>query len=263
MTVLSPDGEGATYRRSEVMNTPFTEAGGKILVENYWPDFAMENGRPVTKSELANNPAILVKIEKLAGSADGKPSLDVAVSGAGIDYQLLRGGQVVSSGREIIGGKFALGWADWQAEVANVLPHATLVTKIVPGPPLEKGAVGVPGFRAHLVDAEGKKGPDAWIESGQVVTLSHGSIFADVGYGLETRPLPFSMRLVKFDVPRDEGTDTPSNFLATIEFRDDKTGATRTGVAQMNRPATYPGTFLSNVTGLNYKFSQAEWNPRT
>ncbi len=47
-----------------------------------------------------------------------------------------------------------------------------------------------------------------------------------------------------------------------MEFRDAKTGATKTGVAQMNRPASYPGTFFANVTGINYKFSQAEWNPR-
>ena len=30
----------------------------------------------------------------------------------------------------------------------------------------------------------------------------------------------------------------------------------------MNHPASFPGTLLANFTGINYKFSQAEWNPR-
>jgi hypothetical protein len=30
----------------------------------------------------------------------------------------------------------------------------------------------------------------------------------------------------------------------------------------MNHPASFPGGFLANVTGINYKFSQAEWNPQ-
>ena len=100
------------------------------------------------------------------------------------------------------------------------------------------------------------------MESGQITALTNGSQIVRIGYGLETKPLPFSLRLVNFEVPRDEGTDTPSNFLATIEFRDSATGATKTGVAKMNHPASFPGTPLANLTGFNYKFSQAEWNPR-
>jgi hypothetical protein len=67
---------------------------------------------------------------------------------------------------------------------------------------------------------------------------------------------------VDFEVPRYEGTETPSNYIATVEFRDPATGETKTGTAKMNHPASFPGTLLSNFTGINYKFSQAEWNPR-
>ena len=100
------------------------------------------------------------------------------------------------------------------------------------------------------------------MESGEITALTDGSQIVRIGYGLETKPLPFSLRLVNFEVPRDEGTDTPSDFLATIEFRNSATGATKTGVAKMNHPASFPGTALANLTGFNYKFSQAEWNPR-
>ena len=97
---------------------------------------------------------------------------------------------------------------------------------------------------------------------GGITALTEGTRVVRIGYGLETKPLPFSLRLVNFEVPRDEGTETPSDFLATIEFRNSADGATKTGVARMNHPASYPGTPLANLTGFNYKFSQAEWNPR-
>ena len=120
----------------------------------------------------------------------------------------------------------------------------------------------MPGFRAHLVSGDGKRGPDLWIESGQITALTEGSRVVRIGYGLEAKSIPFTLRLVDFEVPRDEGTDTPSNFLATIEFRNAATGDTKIGVAKMNHPASFPGTLLANFTGINYKFSQAEWNPQ-
>ena len=50
--------------------------------------------------------------------------------------------------------------------------------------------------------------------------------------------------------------------MATVEFKDNITGETKTGTARMNHPASFPGTLWANLTGINYKFSQAEWNPR-
>lgn len=262
VTIVSAEGVGATYLRKDLLDQAITEAGALISVEKFWPDFAMENGVPVSKSEDFNNPAILVHVSKQAGASTEKPSLEMAVTGDGVGYQLRRGGQVYATGTAKAGESFNLGWNDWQAEILQAMPNAVVVSETKPGPELPKGGQGIPGFRAHLVSPEGKSGPSRWVESGQVLSLTDGRNVVRVGYGLETKPVPFSLRLVKFEVPRDEGSDAPSNFLATVEFRDAKTGATKTGVAQMNRPASYPGTLLANVTGINYKFSQAEWNPR-
>ncbi len=261
VTILSGDGAGATYLRGEVMNKPITEAGSVVVVESYWADFAMKDGMPASKSELPNNPAALVRISKLVETEDAKPSLELAPTGDGIVFQVQRGAQVVATGSARPGDVFALGWADWRAELVQFFPQAELVDEIKPGPPLPKGEQGIPGFRAHL-ESGGKRGPDRWVESGEVTALTDGTRVVRIGYGLETKPLPFSMRLLNFQVPRDEGTDTPSDFLATIEFRNSADGATKTGVARMNHPASFPGTLLANLTGFNYKFSQAEWNPR-
>ena len=262
ITILSPEGAGATYLRSEIINQPIAEAGSLVVVESYWPDFTMKDGKPATKSDSPNNPAALIRISKLAGTENARPSLELAPTGDGIAYQLRRGAQIIATGNAKPGDSFALGWADWRAELVQFFSKAELVTETKPGPPLPKGEQGIPGFRAHLEGGDGKRGPDRWVDSGEITAMTDGTRMVRIGYGLETKPLPFSLRLVNFEVPRDEGTDTPSNFLATIEFRDSATGETKTGVAKMNHPASFPGTPLANLTGFNYKFSQAEWNPR-
>jgi hypothetical protein len=215
----------------------------------------------VTRSESPNNPAALVRIAR-KGASEAKPSLELAPAGEGVAYQLRRGGQVYASGTAKKGQSFQLGWADWQATVEDVLPKAAVASEVGPGPELPKGAQGVPGFRAHLVMPDGRRGPDRWVESGQLVSLTDGRTDVRIGYGLEPRSLPFSLKLVNFEVPRDEGTDTPADFRASVEFRDSKTGETKSGLARMNQPASFPGTLAANLTGINYKFSQAEWNPR-
>jgi hypothetical protein len=262
VTILSPQGVGGTYMRSEIMNQPITEAGSLVIVEDYWPDFAMRDGRPATLSGSPNNPAALVRIFRLEGAEDAKPSLELAPANEGIAYRLRRGPQVVATGNAKPGDSFVLGWADWRAELVQFFSRAELASEIKAGPALPKDERGIPGFRAHLETGNGKRGSDRWVESGQITALTDGTRVVRIGYGLETKPLPFSLKLLNFEVPRDEGTDTPSNFLATIEFRDSATGATKMDVAEMNHPASFPGTPLANLTGFNYKFSQAEWNPR-
>ncbi|CAN5494207.1 hypothetical protein BH09VER1_BH09VER1_42620 [soil metagenome] len=264
VALLSQDGatvviQGEAHPRGELMDQPVTIGDAQVIVEKYWPDFAMENGRPTSVSENVNNPAALIRITQISK----KPSLELAITGSNVvSYQLRRGGAIYASGTATPGTDLTLQWADWHARFDQILPSATLTTETQPGPELAKGQPSNPGFRAHLVDAKGQRGPDRWIASGEITSLTDGQNVIRLAYGLESRPLPFTLRLVKFEVPRDEGTDKPANFLATVEFRDLKTGATKTGVAEMNHPASFPGTLFATFTGLNYKFSQAEWNPR-
>jgi hypothetical protein len=62
-------------------------------------------------------------------------------------------------------------------------------------------------------------------------------------------------------VPRDEGTDTPSNYISSLRFNDPATSREVRGTASMNEPAMFPGDFWRSLLGWNYKFSQANWNP--
>ena len=95
-----------------------------------------------------------------------------------------------------------------------------------------------------------------------MVPLTIGNDLVRLGYGLELKPVPFSIALTDFRIPRDEGTETPSDFRASVLFKNLKTGQEKEGQIRMNHPASYPGGILANLTGFNYKFSQAEWNPQ-
>ncbi len=264
VTISSPDNTSATYLVSEILRKPIVLGAATVTVEEYWPDFEMKDGRPATKSSDPNNPAALVRIASAAAKPeeDSKPRLVLAPQGDGVAYQLQRSGTTYASGTAKTGAPFSLGWADWQVEVIEVLPEAVAATLVKPGPPLAKGDHAIPGFRARLETPGGPIGQPRWVESGSVTALTDGRSVVRIGYGLELRPVPFSLRLVDFEVPRYEGTETPSNFISTVEFRDTKSGETKPGTAKMNHPASFPGTVLANLTGINYKFSQAEWNPR-
>lgn len=261
VTVQLPDGKTAEYPRAEIQGKPQRLGSANFTLLEYWPDFVIENGKPRSASMIPKNPAVLVRLDAPpAASPDRpeKPLLELAPTKDGIAYQLSRGGRRSANGTAKIGEPFALGWADWTATVAQSLPSAQLISERKPGAANEAGS---PGFRARLVAADGTKGEPRWIGSGDTATLTAGKDTLRLGYGLELLEVPFTIRLKNFEVPRVEGTETPSNFISTVEFQDSRTGTKTEGVAQMNHPASWPGSVFAVTTGLNYKFSQAEWNP--
>jgi hypothetical protein len=179
-------------------------------------------------------------------------------------YRLGRGTKVTSSGLLKSGEELTLGWADWRLHLLEIAPDKTIASSLSP---VEKDASkksdgGVPGFHAFLNTPGGQRGEPAWIASGEVVPLTLDRDLVRLGYGLELKPIPFSIALTDFQVPRDEGTETPSDFHATVQFKNLKTGEEKGGEIRMNHPASYPGGLLANITGFNHKFSQAEWNPQ-
>jgi hypothetical protein len=261
LTVILPDGKSAEFDRARTTGHPQQLGAATITPGEYWPDFTLVAGKPATASDAPKNPAVLVRVEAPRQPKPGevlRPRLDLAPTPSGIAYQLGRGHYAISRGVAKVGETFPLGWADWKATLAESLSHAWIDSTRRPA---ANGEQGPPGFRARLVGPDGKSSPPQWIGSGDNATLALGGASVRVGYGLQTRPVPFTIGLKNFDVPRLEGTQTPANFIATVEFRDPATGATKEDVAQMNHPASWPGTAFALVTGLNYKFSQAQWNP--
>jgi hypothetical protein len=252
------------FELSAVMGKPFSLAGEtvKIHVQEYWPDMEMKDGRPESKSNEPNNPAVMVT---LTGVNEGeKPLLEIApAEGGGIVYQVSRAGAIEASGKAAVGEAFQLGWADWKALVKQALPNAMINKRLVPMEETKATGDLTPGISARLFDRRTKTQGDAeWVPSGRGVMVRLGEESAFVGFGLEVHKLPFTLELLKFEVPRYPGTQTPSDFQSTVRFTDSATGKTMDALIHMNYPASFPESFLQTALGRNFKFSQAQWNAK-
>ena len=250
-------------------------------VAKYWPDFAMKDGVPTSLSDQPHNPAVLVQITgptKLLPAAPPKPAAPAPPMPKGlvmriapakepgrIVYELEREGKIEARATAAQGETIPLGWSKWEAKIDAVLPHAELhrEMKEFTGTVTPMMADSLrPGIRAHLVAPDGSSGPVEWIPEGASRELFNGHDFATVGFGQRVIPLTFSITLENFEVPRDEGTDTPSNYISSLRFDEPSTGRVVRDKAYMNSPAMFPGDFWRSLLGWNYKFSQANWNPQ-
>lgn len=140
-----------------IETTPFT-----LRIENYWPDFRIENGKPSSLSDQPNNPAVLVTISgrgvaaatspeshgtgkfatanpSIGGqvTATGGPpampapgeetpnhlTLFIADDGA-ITYELASRKNGKSPGKIELNKPLPTGWADWQLVVDQTMPSA-------------------------------------------------------------------------------------------------------------------------------------------
>ena len=267
LVAISPSGQKSSWEVASHLDKPIDLPGGaQALLSGYWPDFAMRDGKPATLSDRPENPAVLVQLSwKEGSSAASGLSLWKAAKDERIGYQAFnRRGEISAQGNAAPGQNFSLGWADWEASVLRYEPHASIqsvLRKREPGAPFTM-AIGS-GVRGWVEDPKSKaESPPLWILSGLTQTFAVEGIPVRVAYGLESRPLPFRISLEKFAVPREEGSDAPVDFQATVRFEDPKTGVVRVETAHMNSPAIFPGGFWRSALGRNYKFSQASWNPQ-
>jgi len=155
--IISTGDKQATFDVAEnlgrdvpIENTPFS-----LTIENYWPDFRIENGKPSSLSDQPNNPAVLVTIrgkgvpvtsaetnphgsgKELAttgpASAGAMPApgedapnhltLFIADDGV-INYELDSRKNGKSSGKIALNKPLTTGWADWQLVVDKTMPSA-------------------------------------------------------------------------------------------------------------------------------------------
>jgi hypothetical protein len=178
----------------------------------------------------------------------------------GLDYKLLHEGRPAVSGEVAADEGFSTGWLDWRVQVAAVYSKARFAQEVVsvenPSPQQQT----VAGIQARLVDANGEAGHPEWIAAGTSRLLQIGQTVSQVGFGLRQIPVPFGVTLDNFAVPRDEGIDQPANFISDLTFTG-ANGEIKQARAEMNHPASFPGGWWRLLTGLNYKFSQAGWDP--
>lgn len=263
ISYIAPDGKQTVYPLPQKLpaSLKIPNASLQVTVDGFWKDFEMKEGVPFSKSEELLNPAVLIRI-KGSESIDSKPKLLISpFQEDSVRYTFLRGGKSVASGILKKGVPLSTGWAQWTVELKEVFPKSHLEYRIQPGETAAKEAS--PGIRLQLLDKNKQPlTPQKWIISGETETVALSSTqVIQVAFGLKTRPIPFGVQLNRFDVPRDEGTDTPAGFISTVWFYDEGRNLVREDHAEMNYPATYPGGLWRSIIGSNYKFSQASWNP--
>ena len=184
------------------------------------------------------------------------------LGGGKVAWQSWRSGKLAAKGESTEGKAFATGWADWQAEILHLFPSARLEERVQEMPADDAHGGNAPsGMRARLVAPSGQTGASGWITDGNWRELTVGTNIVAVGFAVRTVSLPFYVGLESFEVPRTEGTDRPENFISTVRFMDDPHQQGRDARIEMNHPAEYPVGWWRSALGLNYKFSQASWDP--
>ena len=164
------------------------------------------------------------------------------------------------------GERLETGWADWVVALEQALPEAEYRREVFEtnGAASAGASVterGLTGVRGWLDLGDGRRGEPEWFIAGETESVSVGGEVVRFGFGNRRIPLPFSVALEAFDVPRDPGTENPAAFVSTLVFHDPETGERVRDTAGMNQPAMYPQGFHRLFTGLTYKFSQAHWEP--
>ncbi len=249
-------------------------------IENYWPDFRLENGRPVSLSEAPNNPAVVVRIagrgipipavdhasgNETAATAGAAPMMNEAAAaqnhltlfiddGGTVSYELQSRKLGVSSGRLELNKPLTTGWADWELVVDNVLPHAERWMDFTP---VKSESKDLPdGVRVRL--EQNGSHVEQWIPSGWQIAMPTTPI--SVAFDFRSIPLPIALELLDFEVARNEGSDAPAGFKSSLRVSTVE-GQSATGQCWMNHPYSFPGSWWRAWTGLTFKMSQASWNP--
>jgi hypothetical protein len=290
---ISLGGKESTFDVSENLGREIAIEGSLFFlkIDNYWPDFRIENGKPNTASDQPNNPAVLVTIQgkgvPVAAAATSNPhgggempttggpptmpaageeapnhlTLFIADDGT-ISYELVSRKSGNSSGKIDMNKPIATGWADWQLSVDKFLPYAEQWMDFAPaksGNAPMMAAKDLPdGVRVRL-EQMGEKF-EQWVPSGWQVTVPTSPNETVLAYGWKTIPLPIGLELLDFEVKRNEGSDSPAGFKSTLRVTTAE-GDAATGSCWMNNPFSFPGSWLHTWTGLTFKVSQASWNP--
>jgi hypothetical protein len=284
-------GNGAAFdvaenlgREVKIDNTPFT-----LKIDNYWPDFRIQDGKPGSLSEQPNNPAVLVTIRgkgapvanaaptnphgagKEFGTNGGPPSMPpaggeapnhltlfVADNGA-ITYELVSRKNGTSSGKIDINNPLVTGWADWQLNVDKTMPHAEQWMDFAPVKSSDASTSDLPdGVRVRL-EQRGET-LEQWVPAGWQISVPTSPTETQIAYGWKQIQLPIGLELLDFEVKRNEGTDSPAGFKSTLRISTID-GDTAQGQCWMNNPFSFPGSWLNTWTGRTFKISQASWNP--
>src|SRR6266487_1069273 len=258
-----------------------------LTIDNYWPDFRIQDGKPASLSEQPNNPAVLVTIHgkgaPVAAPVNKNPHAGTELTTNGgpptmppagtetpnrltlfvaadrsFSYELVSRKTGASTGKIDIDKPLATGWADWQLKIDKLMPHAEPWMDFAPMKTSSLAADLPDGVRVRL--KQNSETFEQWVPAGWQIAVPTSPNETQIAYGWKVIPLPIALELLDFEVKRNEGSDSPAGFKSTVHISTAE-GESATGQCWMNNPFSFPGGWSHTWTGLTYKISQASWNP--
>src|SRR5438552_10983052 len=174
-------------------DAPLDGTAFMLRIDNYWPDFRIENGKPTSLSDQPNNPAVVVTLRGRGVPATSAPiahgntppsaapempaegetapnhlTLFIADDG-GVTYDLASRKLGHSTGKLELNEALTTGWADWQLTLDRVIPHAQEWMDFTPA----KSAAPTPelpdGVRVRV--QQGAEISEQWIPAGWQVSV--------------------------------------------------------------------------------------------
>jgi hypothetical protein len=262
-------------------DTPMDGSSFTLRIENYWPDFRIENGKPSSLSDQPNNPAVVITLRGKGEPVSAAPNAHGDTPGAApempaagttppnhltlfiaddgsVTYDLASRKLGHSTGKLELDKPLTTGWADWQLTLDRTMLHAQEWMDFNPASNAPATAELPDGVRIRL--KQGSETSEQWVPAGWQVSVPVSSGDVQIAYGWKQIALPIGLELVEFEVQRNEGIDSPAGFKSTVRVTSLE-GQTATGQCWMNNPFSYPGAWWRTWTGLTYKMSQASWNP--
>ena len=190
----------------------------KIRIENFWPDFELKDGKPVSLSGVPRNPAVLATIfgllpapaetdsplaaESTPAPAGNNQALVFVAPDGSMTYEL-RASATAAPVRGALkaGEPINTGWADWTLTAYESIPRAVEFTKFAPVPEKKGGKMDTAKFTEGLRVRVSKDGEvhEEWVPGGWRVSLPTETAAAAFHLRVPSRaPADWSSRLVKF-----------------------------------------------------------------
>ncbi|HTL51709.1 MAG TPA: hypothetical protein VL860_03945 [Planctomycetota bacterium] len=160
----------------------------------------------------------------------------------------------------------SLGWADMQVTVDAVYSHARRLSYFRPADDGEFDPGNMDQYRRGVLCNVTYNGASQKLWLGQQThnlaepaALLFGDKTVNLQLTNQTVDLGFPVELRNFEVPKNPGTMTPSDWQSTLQIGPP--GQQESATIFMNHPANFPNTVLGAYSGTSYKFSQADARP--
>jgi hypothetical protein len=281
--IVTLTGKTWTFEVAENLgkDAPMDGSAFTLRIENYWPDFRLDNGKPGSLSDQPNNPAVVVTLRGKGVPVSAEPNahgntpgvapempaagttppnhltLFIADDGS-VTYDLASRKLGRSTGKLEQDKPLTTGWADWQLTLDRTMLHAQEWMEFHPTANGPAAAELPDGVRIRL--QQGSDTFEQWVPAGWRVSVPAPTGEIQVVYGWTQVRLPIALELMEFEVLRNEGNDSPAGFKSTVHVTTPE-GESATGQCWMNNPFSFPGEWWRAWTGLTFKMSQASWNP--